>query len=200
MTDKLARAQLARAAFALNAQTGSRLPALVLMTDGRLADPLAAARALPRGGMAILRAKDGDVRAELAVSLRRITREVGAMLLVSGDTELAWRSGADGIHLPEAHARQAAHWRARHPGWIITAAAHSLRAAHVPGADAIILAPVFPTRSHPGGKCLGAILTRIVAQQTRTPVYALGGIDTGTVGQLRGSKLAGLAAIDALSV
>jgi thiamine-phosphate pyrophosphorylase len=198
MTDKLARAQLARAAFALKAKHA--MPALVLMTDDRLADPIAAARALPRGSTVILRAKDDAKRAMLAAKLRPITRSGGTKLLVADDTALAQRVGADGIHLPEARARQAAHWRARQPGWIITAAAHSLWAAHVGNVDALILAPVFPTRSHPGGNCLGPIHLRLIAQQVRIPIYALGGINAVTARQLRGAKLAGLAAIDALSV
>lgn len=196
MTDKLARAQLARAAFALKAN----LPALVLMTDERLADPVASVRALPRGSMVILRAKDGAVRTALAAKLRPLTRSQGTGLLVADDAELAQRIGADGIHLPEARANQATHWRARHPGWIITAAAHSPRAAQVRDVDAVLLAPVFATRSHPGNRHLGAILTRIIALQTRRPVFALGGINAATARKLRGAKLAGFAAIDALAV
>ena len=195
MTDKRARAQLARAAFALKA----KLPALVLMTDDRLADPFAAARALPRGSMVVLRAKNAAARAVLAAKLRPITRARGTKLLIADDAQLAQRVGADGIHLPQAHAKWAAHWRACHPGWIITAAAHTLNAAEARNVDAVFLAPVFPTRSHPGGRYLGAILTRIIAQQTRTPVYALGGINAATATRLRGAKLAGFAAIDALS-
>ena len=74
MTDKLARAKLARAAAALNARSGSALPPLVLVTDDvRLQDPLASAAALPRGSMVILRAQNDVQRAKLAVELRKTT-------------------------------------------------------------------------------------------------------------------------------
>ncbi|HSM94997.1 MAG TPA: thiamine phosphate synthase [Rhizomicrobium sp.] len=199
MTDKLARVKLARAAAALNPHSG--LPALVLMTDDeRLADPVAAARALPRGSMVVVRARQGSHRAKLASELRAVTRRRGTRLLIANDAELAARIGADGLHLSEANARQAAHWRARHPHWIITVTAHSLAACHVPYADALFVAPVFATRSHPGGRHLGAMQMRIIARQVSRPVYALGGIDAVSAMQLAGAKLAGFAAVGALAI
>lgn len=200
MADKLARAQLARAANALKVQSGSALPALVLMTDDeRLADPLAAARTLPRGSMVILRARDAARRARLAEELQRVTRAKGIKLLIADDPALAMRIGADGIHLPQARARSAAHWRALRPSWIITAAARSPAATHIPAADAILLSPVFATKSHPGGKVLGSLRMRLIARNARLPIYALGGIDRFSVRAVAGARLAGIAAIGALA-
>jgi thiamine-phosphate pyrophosphorylase len=199
MTDKLASAKLARAAAALNAR--SDLPALVLMTDDeRLPDPLAAARALPRGSMVVLRARQNARRAKLAAELRPVTHATGTKLLIANDADLAARVDADGVHLSQANAGQASHWRALHPRWIITAAAHSLAACHIPYADALFLAPVFPTRSHADGRFLGAMQLRGIARQALRPVYALGGIDAVSARQLAGAKLAGLAAVGALAV
>src|ERR1700761_2572916 len=63
MADKLARAKLARAARRFAVQSGSALPSLILMTDDeRLADPVAAARALPRGSMGVLRTRRSGPR------------------------------------------------------------------------------------------------------------------------------------------
>ncbi|HEY2068335.1 MAG TPA: thiamine phosphate synthase [Rhizomicrobium sp.] len=190
--DKLARAQLARAASRFAAR---RLPPLVLMTDDtRLPDPAAAACRLPFGSLVILRSRNATRRAALAKSLRGLT------LLIADDPYLAARCGAQGLHLPEHRAHEALHWRARHPGWLITASAHSLSAiTRARGADAVILAPVFATASHPGGATLGAIRARIIAQASPLPVYALGGIDAVTARALAGAKLAGLAAIGALA-
>jgi thiamine-phosphate pyrophosphorylase len=199
MTDKLARAKLARAAKQLSARGG--LPALVLMTDDmRLADPVAATRALPRGSMVVLRTRQEEQRTKLAMELRVVTRARDIKLLIANDPELAGRIAADGLHLSQAHAHQAAHWRALHSSWIITVAAHSLRACHAPAADALFVAPVFVTASHPGAPVLGALRLRIVARQSLRPVYALGGVDAVTARQLEGAPLAGLAAIGALNV
>jgi thiamine-phosphate pyrophosphorylase len=58
--------------------------------------------------------------------------------------------------------------------------AHSLREVAVARrarADAIVLSPVFPTRSHPGATALGPLRFRLLATRAGTPVIALGGMD-----------------------
>src|SRR5437868_10419813 len=127
MPSAVERAKLARAALAPNAR--SALPSLILMTDEkRLRDPAAAARALPRGAAIILRHTMPDTRRLLAQALIRIARERGLLLLIAGDAFLAAHIGADGLHLPETRVSEAMHWKAVHPSWLITAAAHSERA------------------------------------------------------------------------
>lgn len=202
MADKLARAKLARAARRFSLQSGSALPPLILMTDDeRLADPVAAARALPRGSMVILRTRRAALRERLGTELRAVAKARGLKLLIAGDAELAARIGADGVHLPEKDAKSAAHWRARRAHWIITTSTHSLTAIMAARhADAVIVAPIFPTASHPGAGILGAMRLRRIAQHSAVPVYALGGIDANTVRNLEGAKLAGVAAIGALAV
>jgi thiamine-phosphate pyrophosphorylase len=201
MASALARAKLARAARALNARF-PRLPPLILMTDeNRLKNPFAAARALPKGSAIILRATDAHARAELAARLQRMARERGLYLLIAGDAELAARIGCAGLHLPEAHAREAAHWKALHPSWLITAAAHSAQAARIAAAsrcDAIVLAPVFTTQSHMERRDLGVMRLSAIARCSRAAVYALGGINEKTVRRLAGAPLVGIAAIEGL--
>jgi thiamine-phosphate pyrophosphorylase len=194
-------AKLARLARALNA--GRALPPLILMTDEtRPQDPITAARNLPRGCAIIVRHRDSASRTLLAMRLQAIAQNRDLLLLISQDAELAIKIRADGLHLPEALARDAAHWKALRPQWLITAAAHSaaalVRAARA-GADAALLAPVFPTRSHPERATLGAIRARLIARSAPLPVYALGGINASTALRLSDSDFAGIAAIEALS-
>jgi thiamine-phosphate pyrophosphorylase len=203
MATALDRAKLARAARALNAsRRANTLPALILMTDReRLPDPLSAARALPRGSAVIVRHTDPRARAEVARALAATARTCGLLLLVAGDPHLAIAVGADGLHLPEARAGEAAHWRAMRLDWLISAAAHSLRGLSIAsraGADAALLAPVFATPSHPDRQPLGAVRAGLIARRAPLPVYALGGVNAGTVLALEGSTFAGVAAIDAL--
>jgi len=206
VADRETRAKLARAAARLNARSHSagRLPPLVLMTDdARLPDPAGAARALPRGSLVILRARENGRRAALARELAPIAHERDLFLLIAGDPALAARVGADGLHLPEARAAEAAHWRALHPNWLITAAAHSahaIRRARNARVDAVLLSPVFATPSHVGAKPLGALRLRLLARDAGLPIYALGGIDARTALALGGANVAGIAAIGALSV
>jgi len=172
------------------------LPALVLMTDDeRLADPLAAAAALPRGAMVIARARNAARRAELARAMLVLARRRDLFVLVADDPALAARLGADGLHLPQARAREAAHWRALHPRWIISTAMHAARPPG-PFVDLVFLSPVFPTRSHPERAALGAARAGAMVRALTVPAYALGGIDARNAVLLQG--FAGIAAIGAL--
>jgi thiamine-phosphate pyrophosphorylase len=195
MVSALSRRQLASAAARLNARhaMAAMLPPLVLMTDDeRLPDPLPAARALPRGSLIVLRARDATRRATLAAALRPLPH----LLLIANDAALAASIGADGIHLAEANAHQAAHIRALHPRWLITAAAHG---KPTDGQfDALFLSPVFATASHPGARTLGAARANNLAQQCHTPLYALGGITPTNARLLHG--FVGIAAIGALDI
>lgn len=165
---------------------------LVLMTDDRDADWAGAARRLPRGGLVVIRARDAARRRALAERLGGI-----ASLLIADDPALAAQVGAAGVHLPEARMREAAHWRARHPDWIITAAAHSLAALmRAAPLDAVFLSPVFPTASHPGAPCLTPARAALIAARAPVPVYALGGVTPANAG-LVGPAFSGIAAIGA---
>ncbi|HSZ73288.1 MAG TPA: thiamine phosphate synthase [Rhizomicrobium sp.] len=199
MSGSLSRAQLARQAQKLAA---SPLPALILLTDDeRLHDPLASVAALPRGSAVIVRARDRRKRHVLAASLHDIARKRKLFLLIADDPELASEMNADGIHLPEGRVREATHWRATHPDWLITAAAHSAHVvllAKASGADAVLLSPVFATQSHPHRAPFTPVKLRLIAREIAIPIYALGGIDARNVARLEGAALAGIAAIGAL--
>ncbi|HKJ74407.1 MAG TPA: thiamine phosphate synthase, partial [Alphaproteobacteria bacterium] len=179
-------------------RNGRPLPPLIMMTDAaRLGDPLETLDALPRGSLVILRDYDHPQRARLAARLARACRRRGLLLSVAGSGRLAARIRADGLHLPEGLARRAAAWRSRKE-WLITTAAHSLpaiRRAETFGADAVLLSPVFPTASHPGGDVLGVLRFARLVREARLPVYALGGISPGSARRLNGSGAAGLAGI-----
>ena len=194
-------ATLAEAAARLKRAAGSSLPALILMTDAvRLADPVPAACALPAGSAVILRHYSVAGRAALARRLAAIARSRGLLLLVGEDPALARRVGAAGVHLPERalHRTGAVRWQG---DWLVTAAAHSqaaLRSAAACGADAVLLAPVFATTSHPGARILGPRRFAALVRASQVPVYALGGIDPANVRHLGGSGAIGIAGIGGL--
>lgn len=177
---------------------------LILVTDDRrLPDPLAAAAALPPGSLVILRHRDSARRQTLGMALQRLCRGRRLRLLVAGDIGLALRLGA-GIHLSEAMTRcpppRLRWWRRRGKRPPLTAAAHGrggLAAARRLGADAVLLAPVFPTASHPGQRALGLLAFRGLVGSAGLPVYALGGVTGRTVNHLRGCRAAGVAAVEA---
>ena len=170
--------------------------------DERLPDPIAAARALPHGSMVIVRARNDARREKLSRDLLKLARRNGLAVLIAGDPLLAARHGANGIHLPEARMHEAAHWRARFPSMLFTAATHSFRAvmhARLLPVDAILLSPIFPTESHPTGIALTAPRANVIARAFEKPVYALGGIDVRNAKLFARDAFSGIAAVGALA-
>lgn len=122
----------------------------------------------------------------LAMQAVKLAHRGGACVLVNGDTELALRSGADGVHLTAGQlmriaSRPALPW--------VGASCHDApelaRAAQL-GVDFVVLGPLRATPSHPGARTLGwEEFSRLVADYS-LPVYALGGLrmaDLGTAWQ-----------------
>jgi thiamine-phosphate pyrophosphorylase len=166
---------------------------LVLMTDDRKADWARAVRALPLGSVVVVRAREAKQRRALAQKLSGL-----ATLLIADDPGLAAQCGAAGLHLPQARMREAAHWRARFPHWVITSSAHSLRA--LMGAqylDAVFLSPVFATTSHPAARALTPVRAAFIAAHAPVPVYALGGVASRNA-VLLAPAFSGIAAISSL--
>ena len=176
-----------------------RLSPLIFMTDPeRTPRPWEVARRLPAGAAVIHRGFGLPEATDQAARLREITLEVGALLLVGLDIGLAAAIGADGVHLPERALDQVRAARAANLP-LVTVAAHSaaaLTGAGEAGADAVILSPVFVTRSRSGGAPIGPAKFRQLADQAEVPVYALGGVTAGNVKMLKGKRACGICAID----
>jgi thiamine-phosphate pyrophosphorylase len=182
---------------------GKPLPSLLFFTDpARTPDPEGVAERLPVGAAVVFRAFGAPDAAARGARLREITRRRGLVLLVGADADLAREIAADGVHLPERLAGQAPELRTAHPDWLITAAAHdeaAARAGAEAGVDALVVSPVFPSRSPSAGAPLGVEGLKRIVDGVETPVYALGGVQAGTVERLLETGIVGIAAVEALS-
>ncbi|HEX7751903.1 MAG TPA: thiamine phosphate synthase [Novosphingobium sp.] len=145
------------------------LPDLWLVSDARNDAALERALArLPRGSGLIVRHYHlaPDARRERFDALARLARRRGHRVVLAGSAEQARRWDADGFYGAPSHGRG-----------LHLATAHSLRelrrARH---ADAVLLSPVFATRSHPGARTLGPLRFRLLAARSPVPVIALGGM------------------------
>ena len=173
---------------------------MIFMTDNtRVPEPEAAVKRLPPGSIVILRDYEHAERLALAHKLRRVCRAAGCLFLVAGDSALARRVGADGVHLPEYMLND---HQASYRGFcMVTAACHSraaLRQASALGVDFALVSPVFTTGSHADAVPLGVQgFARIIAG-AQVPVAALGGINHQTAKRLRGLNIAAIAAISAI--
>jgi thiamine-phosphate pyrophosphorylase len=181
---------------------GRKLPSLWLTTDAkRTADPAVAVARLPAGCGVILRHPDARQLRRLAEEIVPLCRRRKLICLIAGDWRLAARCDAHGVHLSERSARSHGMVRAwcRQRRRLLTVAAHgevaARRGARL-GADAVLLAPVFPTRSHPEARALGVLRFAAITRRIACPVIALGGVTPRTAQRLNGAGAAGFAGID----
>lgn len=153
-------------------------PRLWLVTDARTDAVLDRAIArLPRGSGVIFRHYHlpPPERAARLAQIRRLCRRFAHRLEIGGQ----------GYGPPAPHRR--------------LATAHDLREigrANRWRAQAVLISPVFPTRSHPGAPPLGRVRLLLLARRARMPTIALGGM---TARGFRGLPVYGWAAIDGLT-
>jgi thiamine-phosphate pyrophosphorylase len=139
---------------------------------------------------------------EVAREIRRAADRRGLVFLVGADAALAIAAKADGIHLPERLMHRASDLKRSHPTWRVTAAAHGrkavLRASRL-RLDAVLVSPVFKSRSPSAGAPLGPIRFASLARGARLPVIGLGGVNEHTAPRLIHTGASGLAAVDGLA-
>lgn len=171
------------------------LPRLWLLSDERNDAKLEWALAtLPRGNALVFRHYHLNDKARRLRfdGLCALARAGGHLVILSGPAELAQAWGADGIYGEPRRLGSV-------PALLRLATAHDAREidlANRARADGVFLSPVFPTRSHPGGGCLGVSLFEELAERAEMPVIALGGM---TAERARALNCDRWAAIDGLS-
>lgn len=138
-------------------------------------------------------------RRTLFERIRQIARMRHCLILLAGDPETAHLWGADGHHgrAPRSAVMSRAGRRWRHSAPVHDA--DELAVAIEAGADAVLLSPLFATRSHPGAPSLGPARFAALARRAPMPIIALGGVRPRHARLVRRLGAAGYAAIDGLS-
>ncbi|WP_246844791.1 thiamine phosphate synthase [Altererythrobacter sp. TH136] len=148
---------------------------LWLLSDPRNDELLPRAlRALPRGSAFIFRHYHLDPRSRRARwdELMPLVREGGLLALLSGSDDQAREWGAVGSYGPPEAVGEA-------PELLRVATVHDaneIAHANASGADAVMLSPVFATRTHPNITPLGPERFHALAALAEMPVIALGGM------------------------
>ena len=158
---------------------------------------------IPKGSAILFRSYNTIDRKKIAKELLKFCRMNGLKLLISSDIKMAREINADGIHLPEymIYNQTKINWKnfkilKNKFKWFVTVAAHNkktLYKATQNNIDAAILSPIFPTKSHKNTPGLG--ITKLIkwTQETKIPVYALGGINLKNIQYLKKSGIIGFA-------
>jgi len=191
---------------------------VILITDPSFGDDAIlrcvreVASALPAGALCVqLRDKQRlPVSLRLfALALRRATRDAGAALVINGHATLARDVGADGVHLGGGGSVEEARAQFGGRAWV-SVAAHSdddVRRAVDAGADAVLVSPIFPTRTRSLGSIqsiekptrgTNALRSARSLAGTRVAVYALGGVTVDTARACVAAGADGVAVIRAL--
>ena len=143
-----------------------------------------------RGGVDIvqLRDKKGSTKEILDFCRKalKITKHK-VPFIVNDRADLAFFSGADGLHVGQEdldclQARKMM-GRAKSVGVSCQTLAHALK-AQAQGADYIGFGSVFETKTKPGRKAMDLNLFKKVISQVKIPVFPIGGISRGNIGQL----------------
>ena len=152
------------------------LPAIWLISDARNDAVLERALAeIPTGSGFVFRHHhlEATARQHRFEALRKLCRQFGHLVLLAGDADTAKAWAADGIYGPPNKLSES-------NGLLRFATVHDLgevSLANQAKVDGMFLSPVFPTRSHPLGACLGPADFNQLAALAESPVIALGGMD-----------------------
>lgn len=181
-------------------------PPVLLITDRRMAaGPLPDIVTAAFGGgcrWILVREKDLPAGAltGLVSEIVALARPHNAVVSVSGAAAIAEKSGARGVHLPQAETGRAAISEARNrlgSDALIGVSSHSVEEAEAAvrdGADYVTFSPIFLTASKPGyGPALGLDGLAEAVARLPIPVLALAGIDTANAADCRDAGAAGLA-------
>ncbi len=121
---------------------------------------------------------------EVALRLRRLTRDFNATFIVNDHADIALSVDADGVHLGQEDLpiKEARKIMGREK--IIGISTHSLEQAieaEAEGADYIGFGPIFCTTTKDAGEPKGVEEMMEIKRQIRIPVVAIGGISLGNL-------------------
>ena len=142
-------------------------------------------------GVRLVQLREKDLPARellaLAMELRAMTAEAGALLIINDRLDVALAADADGVHLgqddlPIEDARRLA------PDLILGASSHNVgeaRAAQAAGASYVNIGPLFPTQTKSWqGDYLGLDGLREISRVLTVPFTVMGGIKRGHIPEL----------------
>lgn len=184
---------------------------LCVITDeriGRGRSHVEIARAAIRGGADAVQLRDktasGRRLYEVALELRRLTREAGVAFIVNDRLDVALAADADGVHLGQDDLPARAARALLPPGRILGVSAETVEealAAERDGADYLGVGPVFEARGSKAdaGEPVGLSRIALIRRACRLPLVAIGGINAGNARAVRAAGADAAAVISAVA-
>jgi thiamine-phosphate pyrophosphorylase len=162
---------------------------LYLVCEARPRDWL---RAALRGGVDLVQLRDRSLDDAGLVAAAREFRaaadEAGAIFILNDRPDLVQACHADGVHLGQDDEAPALARPQIGPDRVIGRSTHAppqADAAEVdPDVDYVVAGPVHATPTKPGRPAVGAGYVAYAAANVRKPLFAIGGLDAGNVGEV----------------
>ncbi|HHT9134954.1 MAG TPA: thiamine phosphate synthase [Candidatus Avalokitesvara rifleensis] len=149
------------------------------------------ARLAIRGGADVLQLRGKDVPEKelrrLALELRALTKELGAIFIINDRPNITLEAHADGLHIGQEDMPIEEARRLVGNDKLIGISAHSIqqaRQAQANGADYLGIGPIFPTDTKARVNPVETQLIRQVVKEITIPFFAIGGINTNNVRQV----------------
>jgi thiamine-phosphate pyrophosphorylase len=184
---------------------------LYVITDERLGrgrSHLQIAEAAIRGGADVVQLRDKSASSrrlyDIALPLRRLTREAKVPFIVNDRLDVALAADADGVHVGREDLPAAVVRGILGPGRILGISVESVDeavAAEKDGADYLGVGPVFEARGskEDAGEPLGLDLIARIRRACRLPLVAIGGIHAGNARSVRDAGADAAAVISAVA-
>jgi thiamine-phosphate pyrophosphorylase len=167
-------------------------------------DPESMLNAAMSGGAGMIELRDREhprrVIERSGHTFRRLANTYSALFIVNDDPHLALELRADGVHVGQDDIDPAEARRIMGPDAIIGLSTHSreqIEAAVDSPVDYISVGPIWETPTKEGRPGTGLELLRDAADFPR-PWFAIGGIDTGNVGEVVGAGASRLCVVRAI--
>ena len=177
-------------------------PGLYGIADSAFGDPIELAVRLSHAGCKViqLRAKDCSHSEVLTMAIRIRQLLPQTLLIINDHTDIAAKSGADGVHLGQTDGNVADARAQLGSNAIVGLSTHNLhQVLDSSGASYIGFGPVFDTTTKRNpDQTVGTEALRRAVLSTSLPVIAIGGIDKTNIHRVRASEAHGWAVIRGL--
>jgi thiamine-phosphate pyrophosphorylase len=154
-----------------------------------------------RGGVDMVQVREKDLADGVLLPVleeaRTVTRRLGVPLVVNDRPDLAVLVGADYVHVGQDDLPPHA---VRSLGIPVGLSTHSPAELAAADADYVGVGPVYATPTKAGRPAVGLGLVRHAAAHTRVPWFAIGGIDTETIGPVVAAGARRVAVVRAIGV
>ncbi|GAB2818834.1 thiamine phosphate synthase [Actinocorallia aurea] len=176
------RARLATARLYLCVDSRSRQGDLAEFLDAVLS-----------GGVDIVQLREKGIEARQELAALEVMRDScarhGALLAVNDRADVAFAAGADILHLGQDDLPVPLARRIVGPDMLIGRSTHAVEQVAAAEAeesvDYFAVGPVWPTATKPGREAAGFAPVRAAAETARRPWFAIGGIDSGTLPEVK---------------